>query len=137
MSQSLSQAHVVINFLPKLLLGILCICLYASCGDLFPSGKDDPLVVDAEILRVDIEPNPVQIGDTVTLTCVLEDSLADDLRFKWHTPNNQRTVTTKVNQYSFEVELEEGEYFGSVSVDDTLQDGVTPNKSFEFQVIEK
>lgn len=134
--QSTLHSLVELNLSSKLIIGALCICLFTSCGDLFPSGKDDPLVVDAEILRIDVEPNPVQVGDTVTFICVLEDSLADDLRFKWHTPNNQRTVTTKVNQYSFEVELGEGEYFGSVSVDDTLQDGITPNKSFNFQVIE-
>ena len=136
MSQSLSQAHVVINFLPKLLLGILCICLYASCGDLFPSGKDDPLVVDAEILRVDIEPNPAQFGDTITLTCVLKDSLAENLMFVWGIPGISNSIPTSKNKYSFAVELEPGDYSGRVTVRDTTQSGVSPTEFFQITVVE-
>lgn len=134
MKQSILHTRVELNLIPKLMIGVLCLCLFTSCGDLFPSGKDDPLVVDAEILRVDIEPNPAQFGDTITLTCVLKDSLAENLMFVWGIPGIRNSIPTSKNKYSFVVELEPGDYGGRVTVRDTTQSGVSPTQFFEITI---
>jgi len=36
-----------------------------------------------EILRVEVEPNPVVAGDTATFTCVVKDSINADLLFPY------------------------------------------------------
>ena len=136
MKQSILHARVELSLFPKLIIGVLCLCLFTSCGDLFPSGKDDPLIIDAEILRIDVEPNPVQSGDTITLTCVLEDSLAENLLFVWGIPDNRNSIPTSVNEYSFVVDLAPGEYGGRVTVRDTTQSGVSPTEFFQITVVE-
>lgn len=47
------------------------------------------------ILRVDIIPNPVAEGDTVTFICVIADSLDDRFEFTWSATSMLPDTTTK------------------------------------------
>ena len=134
MKHSHTQSYVQKNIFTKMLWIAVCVIMFTSCGDIFPSGKDDPRVVDAEILRIDVEPNPVKVGDTVTFTCVLKDSLAENLLFVWGIPGIRNSIPTTANKYSFMVDLEPGNYSGSVTVRDTTQSGVSPTKFFEITI---
>mgnify|MGYP007116954420 CR=1 FL=1 len=52
-------------------------------------GDDDeidtsPPDFNTEILRVEIEPNPVVAGESVLFTCIIKDSLDPAFKFQWH-----------------------------------------------------
>ncbi|SMO80777.1 PKD domain-containing protein [Gracilimonas mengyeensis] len=103
----------------------------------FNSAPDPPPPLEAEIMRIDVEPNPVQKGDTVVFTCIVKDSLAENLEFTWNIPNRVESIPTTKNTFSFEVNLEPGEYGASVSVNDTLKSDISTYKSFYFNVIQQ
>ena len=83
-----------------------------------PTGKDDPLAT--EILRVEVEPNPVAVGDTAVFTCVIRDSSQSGFTFTWGLVNQNGFVTTvtttDTNQYRWEAPSDTGRYSHSVRV---------------------
>ncbi|MCP9291335.1 hypothetical protein [Gracilimonas sediminicola] len=113
---------------------VLLISILYGC-DGFKSVPDPPTPIEAEIIRIDIDPNPVKMNEVIMITCVLEDSVAQNLLFGWILPNSQKTISTTENTYSFIVDLEPGEYDVAVSVNDTTKNFISSNKSSYFKVI--
>jgi len=79
-----------------------------------------------EILRVEVEPNPVAAGDTVTFTCVVTDSLRQDFKFLWSLPGID-TAVTDTSQYRWAAPSEPGDFHFQVRV-------ATPENSSDHHV---
>jgi hypothetical protein len=104
----------------------------------FGTGQPDPLAT--EILRVEIEPNPVAVGDTAVFTCVVKDSTNPDLQYQWELEDGPIPYpTTDTNQYRWEAPSDTGRYTHVVEVSrPEVEDpgaAFTPvSKSFEVLV---
>ena len=70
----------------------------AGC-DIFGKGGNEyrPRVTD--ILRVEVEPNPVAAGDTAVFTCVVEDSTDRSLSFVWFMGAKLDTTSTNSTEW--------------------------------------
>lgn len=103
-----------------------------------PTGKDDPLAT--EILRVEVEPNPVAVGDTAVFTCVVKDSMDPDLQYQWELEDGPVPYpTTDTNQYCWEAPSDTGRYTHLIEVSRPEVDdpgaAFTPvSESFEVKV---
>lgn len=72
--------------------------LIAGCG----TPGTGELTPSAHIKRVEVDPNPVPVGDTTTITCVIADTANADLTFTWLLPDaGKRFVETDTNQYQW------------------------------------
>jgi hypothetical protein len=98
------------------------------------SGKPDPIFRQTEILRVEVEPSPVPVGDTATFTCVIEDSTDERFEFRWFL--DAPTRVTDTNQINWVAEVDTGEYRFRVEVDNGSEDSVSVNRGFTIEVIE-
>jgi len=88
-----------------------------------------------EILRVEVEPNPVAVGDTAVFTCVIEDSLESGFRFQWFLPGIEG-ATTDTNQYRWGAPAEPDTFSLQVEVS-RLESGFEPvQQPFEVIVAE-
>jgi hypothetical protein len=88
-----------------------------------------------EILRVEVEPNPVAVGDTAVFTCVIEDSLESGFRFQWFLPGIEG-ATTDTNQYRWGAPAEPDTFSLQVEVS-RLESGFEPvQQPFEVIVVE-
>jgi hypothetical protein len=67
-----------------------------------------------EILRVEVEPNPVAAGDTAIFTCVVEDSSDLSLSFEWFVAGE--VETTPANSLEWVAPLEDSTYHPKVEV---------------------
>jgi hypothetical protein len=85
----------------------------AGC-DIFGKGGNEyrPWVTD--ILRVEVEPNPVAAGDTAVFTCVVEDSSDLSLSFEWFVAGE--VETTPANSLEWVAPLEDSTYHPKVEV---------------------
>ena len=70
-----------------------------GCDTEIGGGKSDPPVT--EILRVEVEPDPVAVGDTATFTCVITDSTDSNLAFYWVLENTFEVPRTKTNTFEW------------------------------------
>ena len=70
----------------------------AGC-DIFGKGGNEyrPRVTD--VLRVEVEPNPVAAGDTAVFTCVVEDSTDRSLSFVWFLGGKLDTTSTNSTEW--------------------------------------
>ena len=96
---------------PTAALALFALLLASGCdigggGEYFPPAT--------EILRVEVEPNPVLAGETVTFTCVIADSTEEGFRFGWNVEDS--FVTTDTNQYQWTAPTEPGTYTHQVVV---------------------
>jgi hypothetical protein len=96
----------------------------------FGGNEQNPFVT--EILRVEVEPNPVAPGDTTVFTCVVEDSLDTSLRFAWFLPGIA-IDTTDTNRYYWKASQEPRTYPLKVQVDRPGDASVEPIQKF-FEV---
>jgi len=54
------------------------------------------------IVRVEVEPNPVTVGDTATFTCVITDSLDSGFKYLWDIEgDNRASFATQENQFKW------------------------------------
>lgn len=83
--------------LPLLAATLTAALLLAGCG----SGGTGERPPATEIIRVDVDPNPVAAGDTTVLTCIVADSTDSSLEFDWLPPKGG-FVETDTNQYRWE-----------------------------------
>ena len=90
----------------------LALLVVNGCGQMGGNEFDPPA---AEIVEVTVEPDPVVVGDTATLTCVIEGSMAG-LDFAWNPPGIGNIVHTTTNQYQWVAPEEPGSYFHQVRV---------------------
>jgi len=121
------------RFLRPLLAAVLTTAfLLAGCG-MGGTGEFPPAT---EILRVEVEPNPVAAGDTAVFTCVIEDSLKSEFTFRWNLINQTGITTTDTNQYRWEAPSDTGRYHHQVEVDKPGADVTSVQKPFEVTVTE-
>lgn len=98
------------------------------------SGKPDPIFRQTEILRVEVEPSPVPIGDTATFTCVIEDSTDERFEFRWFL--DAPTRVTDTTQINWVAEVDTGEHRFRVEADNGSQDSMSVNRGFTVEVVE-
>lgn len=94
----------------------------------FPPAPDHPYIAE---LKVDSL--PAFVGDSLTITCILHDSLnATNFHFEWQTPNYYHLPEVRVvgNKYETVAPDSAGTYYVHVSVDDDTTDSITPDKTF-------
>ncbi len=71
----------------KGLLAGLCGLIFTGMGCELPYGDSEPpeeIPPQTEILRIDVDLNPVALGDTTRVTVVIRDSLDTRFRYTWH-----------------------------------------------------
>lgn len=134
------------HFLLQLSFAVIIAIIATSCLDMsgmFDSDEDNyppspPIENNTEILRVDIEPNPVVVGDSVQFTCIIKDSLDPAFKFQWHImPSDTHWEETQENIFKVKAPNETGTYDGMVEVYnyDEPEKGV-PFESFTYEVVE-
>lgn len=75
-----------------------------------------PIEYNTEILRIDIEPNPVVAGDSISFTCIIKDSLGG-CRFQWFIlPGDTLWEETPKNVFKIKSTDKPGVYNGMVGV---------------------
>lgn len=119
--------------------GILSLCaallatLFIITGcDSF--GGDEYYPPATEILRVEVEPNPVAAGDTAVFTSVIKDSLEAGFVFVWFLENG--LDTTRTNQYEWVAPSDLGTYIHQVRVEKPEAEVEHVQQPFEVTVIE-
>lgn len=86
------MTHRPASFLP-LAAALLMIAALTAC-DSNPTDPDQ-YPRQTRILRVDVIPNPVAEGDTVTFICVIADSLDERFEFTWSATSMLSDTTTQ------------------------------------------
>jgi hypothetical protein len=118
--------------LPLIAAGLTAALLLPGCE--FGTGQPDPPAT--EILRVEVEPNPVAVGDTAVFTCVIEDSLESGLIFKWNFQGLGPIITTDTNQVRWTAPQDSGVYVHQVEVS-RRESGFEPvQQPFDVTVVE-
>jgi hypothetical protein len=59
---------------------------------------------------VEVEPNPVAVGDTVTFITVIEDSLETGFQYTWVPPGRNDFSRTDTNQFRWPASVKPGSY---------------------------
>jgi hypothetical protein len=98
------------------------------------SEPEEPVANQTRILRVEVEPNPVAVGDTATFTCVIEDSTDERFRFIWFL--EAPTRVTEENQIDWIANKDPGEHRFRVEADNGSEDSLSVSKGFPVEVVE-
>ena len=106
-----------------------------SCWETHPD-RDRPVGYVTEILRVEAVPNPVAVGDTLRLKCVIKDSLMAGFEYYWYTRGGG-TFKTEEPTLALKVDHPPGKYTFSVLVLGKNPDHFDPTSHFEITVIDK
>lgn len=85
------------QFIRLLLASILVSGLLLMGCSSFGGDEYRPFVTD--ILRVEVEPNPVASSDTAVFTCVVEDSADSSLSFVWFLGGKLDTTSTNSTEW--------------------------------------
>ena len=97
------------------------------------SGKPDPIFRQTEILRVEVEPSPVPVGDTATFTCIIEDSTDERFEFRWFL--DALTRITDTNQINWVAEVDTGKHRFTVEADNGSTEKRPASSRFTVEVI--
>lgn len=104
-----------------------------DCGE---SSNYTPPEYQTRIIRVDIEPNPVVAGDSVTFTCIIRDSLNPDFYYRWKVdPNDSVFPISATNTYSIKSTDSTGTYTGVVYASNDDSSKEEPVRYFDYEVI--
>jgi hypothetical protein len=109
-------------------LPILC-CVVLCCD----SGPD-PVEFQTDILGINIEPSPGIVGDEMTFTCIIEDSLDTRFKFIWNIPNIDSAIVTENNSLKI-IAKSTGEFTGGVTVSNEIEDQEPVSALFSFSVV--
>jgi hypothetical protein len=102
----------------------------------FSRGGDEYFPPATEILRVEVEPNPVAAGDTAIFTCVIEDSLESGIMFKWNFQGLGPIITTDTNQVRWTAPQDSGVYSHQIEVSRRESEFEPVQQPFEVTVVE-
>ena len=89
---------------------------------------------------MEVEPNPMAVGDTAVFTCVVKDSMNPDLQYQWELEDGPIPYpTTETNQYRWEAPPDTGRYthvveVGRPEVEDPGAAFTPVSESFEVKV---
>ena len=126
----LAPSRVALSLCAAVLAALL---LLTGCDNFGGGDEYHPFVT--EILRVEVEPNPVAVGDTAVFTCVVEDSTDTTLSFIWFL--GEELDTTQTNQTSWIAPSETGTYSYKVRVERPGDSSVHfTQERFEVTVVE-
>lgn len=117
--------------LPLVATMTIAVLLLGGCD----SGKPDPILRQTEILRVEVEPSPVPVGDTATFTCVIEDSTDERFEFTWTIEGEGQTITED-NALQWVANVETGSYSSLVRADNRSEDSLSVSEEFTVEVVE-
>ncbi len=107
----------------------------SGCWETHPD-RDRPVGYVTEILRVEAVPNPVAVGDTLRLKCVIKDSLKAGFEYSWYIVGLGR-IKTNVPTLALKANQEPGKYNFSVTVFGKNPAHFDPTKQFEITIIDK
>ncbi len=113
-----------------LAIGFLLVC--AGCDNLFRDEPDPLGIPVTRILGFRLDPNPVPMGDTLRVTCVVEDSLRTDLTYNWS--GLGANVTTFTNKAALVAGFEPGVYLAGVGISSSSGDGYRVTGRFEVVI---
>jgi len=116
--------------LPFVATMIIAVLLLGGCD----SGKPDPIFRQTEIIRVEVEPSPVPVGDTATFTCVIEDSIDERFEFRWFL--DAPTRVTDTNQIFWVAEIDTGEHRFTVEAGNGSEERRPTSERFTVEVVE-
>lgn len=129
----------------EIILLLLFIVFLTGCLDFSLNWGDDDNSgsfpgYQTAIREVKIEPNPIAVGDSVTFTCIIRDSLDTSFHFLWR-PNTQITyepdIRTETNFLKTTVYHLPGTYTGKVTADNDDPVLRPRTATFSYEVIEK
>lgn len=121
----------------KTLQNLLVVTVLAATLQQCVTTPEPVTPMQTRILRVEVEPNPVAVGDTVIFTCIIEDSLDGRFKFSWSFAGNSfEDTTTFEHKVYWLAQGEPGKYDNFVRVDNGSQDSLSPGKTFTVTVVE-
>jgi membrane carboxypeptidase/penicillin-binding protein PbpC len=83
---------------------------------------------------VDVLPNPVVEGDTVTFTCMIADSLDDRFEFTWFIDGESGPIVTSDPTLKWKAELPSGDYIFDVRADNGESERRSVGTSFNVYI---
>lgn len=117
--------------------------LLISC-DLSISGSDfwdGDIEIDwqTEIIKVEINPDTVEVNERITFTCIIKDSADTTFDFIWYIqPDYADTAhVTSENRFSIIAPDSAGSYTGQVYADNYDHSKVRAVQYFRYEVVEK
>ena len=131
---------------PTLALGsystLALLLLVAGCDAIEREPPDLPPPVQTEVLRVEVIPELVAVGDTALFRVVIEDSLDTRFEYRWTKALGNfvgveprfRGVTTDTNSVLWVAPSELGTFGFSVRVDNGSRDSTAVGQSFRVSV---
>lgn len=92
-----------------------------------------------EIIRVDIDPDPVEVGQPVTFTCIIKDSTDSSFEFTWYIePNHADTAyVTSENTFIITAPDTAGSFTGSVAANNHDPDKIRAIRYFRYDVVDR
>lgn len=126
----------------KLFILVILATYVASCGNILGDnfwGDDNRWYGwETEILRVQIDPNPVVAGETVTFRCIIKDSLDTSFYYLWIVnKDSSNQIRTEDNTYKIEAPGIPGNYVGNVYVSNDSPNHSAVSGDFTYEVIKK
>ncbi len=108
----------------------LILCCVVLCCDSGP----DPVEFQTDILGINIAPRPGIVGEDITFTCIIEDSLNAQFEFAWVFSNLDSTLVTEENKLVVSFDSP-GEFSATVRayIPDDIR--AIPTASFTFSVV--
>jgi len=89
-----------------------------------------------DILRVEVEPNPVAIDDTARFTCVIADSTDEQFEFRWVGGGGDVVETPTEDSAALWIAPDTpGEYRAGVTADNGT-DAAPPSRTFAVTVVD-
>jgi hypothetical protein len=113
----------IVFFLTIVMVGLV------SCD----SGPD-PVEFQTDFLGINIEPSPGIVGEEMTFTCIIEDSLDTRFKFIWNIPNIDSAIVTENNSLKI-IAKSTGEFTGGVTVSNEIEDQEPVSGLFSFSIV--
>ena len=113
------------------------VLLVAGC-DSWPGGEnpgEEEPVPQTRILRVEVDPDTVAVGDTARFTCIIADSLNERFVFKWFFGAGSPDEQTEDNTVLWKAPDEPDSYLHVVKAEGGTS-GVPPSRQFRVTVVE-
>lgn len=131
-----------INHNIALFIWLIIASYTASCvnilGDDFWGEDETWYGFETEILRVDIDPNPVVAGELVTFTCVINDSLDPNFYYIWIINiDSVKQDRTETNTYEIKAPNQPGNYSARVYMSNNKPNYSAVSENFSYTVIRK
>ncbi len=129
----MKQVFVLQRF--ELLLSLSLVVLVAGCD--YTQEGGEPTAGQTRILRIEQQPSPVAVGETVTFRVVIEDSLDTRFRYYWVLAGQRDTVVTTTNTVQWKAPSTPGTYEQGLMLDNGDRDYYRPLAGFRTIVVRR